>query len=113
MANFPKTMRTNIDLALTRGKGKQFDFETIKRIRIQRLNYNYEKAEQEKQRFLKKNKLIAEKAETEITGKVQNIESQIQIANLDLADKLSKIIPYSLIPVIPLAVGYLILRGKK
>jgi hypothetical protein len=113
MVNFPKTIRTDMDLALTRGKGEQFDFETLQRIKVQRLNYNYQKAEQQRQRLLKKNKLIAKKAKTKITGKVQNIESQIETINLDLADKISKIIPYSLIPIIPLAIGFLIIKRKK
>ena len=113
MALFPITERSDMDLALARGQGQKFDFETLQRMKAQRLNFNYQKAEQQRQRTLKRNKLEAEKRQAEIIGKVQNIESQIETANLDLSDKLSKIIPYSLIPVIPLAVAYLIFRGKK
>lgn len=39
MANFPKTMRTDMDLALTRGISKQFDDETLKRIEEQEKRY--------------------------------------------------------------------------
>ena len=113
MALFPITERSDMDLALARGQVEKFDFETLQRMKAQRLNFNYQKAEQQRQRTLKRNKLEAEKRQAEIIGKVQNIESQIETANLDLSDKLSKIIPYSLIPVIPLAVAYLIFRGKK
>lgn len=113
MALFPITERSDMDLALARGQGEKFDFETLQRMKAQRLNFNYQKAEQQRQRTLKRNKLEAEKRQAEIIGKVQNIESQIETTNLDLSDKLSKIIPYSLIPVIPLAVAYLIFRGKK
>ena len=113
MALFPITERSDMDLALARGQGQKFDFETLQRMKAQRLNFNYQKAEQQRQRTLKRNKLEAEKRQAEIIGKVQNIESQIETTNLDLSDKLSRIIPYSLIPVIPLAVAYLIFRGKK
>jgi hypothetical protein len=41
MANFPKTMRTDMDLALTRNRfdTKQFDDETLKRIEEQEKRY--------------------------------------------------------------------------
>ena len=113
MALFPITERSDMDLALARGQGEKFDFETLQLMKAQRLNFNYQKAEQQRQRTLKRNKLEAEKRQAEIIGKVQNIESQIETTNLDLSDKLSKIIPYSLIPAIPLTVAYLIIRGKK
>jgi len=110
---FPETQRSDLDLEFTRGQGEKFDFETLRRMKTQRLNFNYQKAEQQRQRILKRNKLESEKRQAEIIGKVQNIESQIETVNLDLADKISKIIPYSLIPAIPLAVAYLIIRGRK
>ena len=41
MANFPKTMRTDMDLALTRNRfdTKQFDKETLQRLEKQEMNF--------------------------------------------------------------------------
>ena len=39
MANFPKTMRTDMDLALTRGINKQFDDKTLQRLEKQKMDF--------------------------------------------------------------------------
>jgi hypothetical protein len=43
----------------------------------------------------------------------ENLKIKTQTINLDLADKISKIIPYSLIPIIPIAVAYFVFKGSK
>tara|TARA_B100000902_G_C27319613_1_gene923526 strand:- start:700 stop:1014 length:315 start_codon:yes stop_codon:yes gene_type:complete len=102
-----------IDLSLTRGKGEQFDFETIQKLRTQKLNYNYQVAEQKRQRTLAENQKRALARQNELLAKVQIIESESETINLDFADKISKIIPYSLIPIIPIAVAYFVFKGSK
>mgnify|MGYP005994239881 CR=1 FL=1 len=42
MANFPKTMRTDMDLALTKGQGQNFDVETIQKIKKQEMQFKPE-----------------------------------------------------------------------
>ena len=44
---------------------------------------------------------------------LQNIKSKSKSINLDLADRISKIIPYSLIPIIPIVIGYFLIKGRK
>jgi len=39
MANFPKTIRTDMDLALTRGINKQFDNKTLQRLEKQKMDF--------------------------------------------------------------------------
>ena len=102
-----------IDLSLTRGQGEQFDFETIQKLRTQKLDYNYRVAEQKRQRTLAENQKRALARQNELLSKVQIIESESETINLDFADKISKIIPYSLIPIIPIAVAYFIFKGSK
>ena len=53
-----------------------------------------------------------EKRKKALLKRVQTIESKSETINLDLADKISKIIPYSLIPVVAIGAGYLLLKGK-
>ena len=102
-----------IDLSLTRGQAEQFDFETIQKLKTQKLNYNYQVAEQKRQKILAANQKRALSRQNQLLSKVQTIESESEIINLDLADKISKIIPYSLIPIIPIAVAYFIFKGSK
>ena len=102
-----------IDLSLTRGRGEQFDFETIQKLKTQKLDYNYRVAEQKRQRTLAENQKRALARQNELLAKVQIIESESETINLDFADKISKIIPYSLIPIIPIAVAYFVFKGSK
>ena len=64
-------------------------------------------------RDLKRQTMEAEKRQKAIFEKVQKLESKSETITLDLADKISKIIPYSLIPVIAITAGYLLIKGKK
>jgi len=44
---------------------------------------------------------------------LQTIKSKSKTINLDLADRISKIIPYSLIPIIPIVIAYFLIKGRK
>ena len=44
---------------------------------------------------------------------LQTIKFKSKTINLDLADKISKIIPYTLIPVIPIVIAYFLIKGRK
>ena len=81
--------------------------------KTQKLDYNYRVAEQKRQRTLAENQKRALARQNELLSKVQIIESESETINLDFADKISKIIPYSLIPIIPIAVAYFIFKGSK
>ena len=100
------------DLALTRGESPKFSKNVITRLQTQKLQYNFEVAENQRLRNLKRQKMEEEKRKKALLKRVQTIESKSETINLDLADKISKIIPYSLIPVVAIGAGYLLLKGK-
>ncbi len=101
-----------MDLALTRGDSP-FSRETSSRLRNQQLQFNFEVAENQRLRNLKKQKMEAEKRQKMIFQKVETLEGKSESINLNLADKISKVIPYSLIPVVAITAGYLLFKGKK
>ena len=102
-----------IGLSLTRGQGEGFDKETLRRLQTQEGTYSYQIAERKRQEIIKENQKRTQARQQEIFSKVENIKSKTETINLDLADKISKIIPYSLIPIIPIAVAYFIFKGSK
>lgn len=102
-----------IGLSLTKGQGEKFDIETLRRLQTQEGTYNYQVAERKRQKIIKENEKRTKARQQEIFSKVKNIESKTETINLDLADKISKIIPYSLIPIIPIAVAYFVFKGSK
>ena len=102
-----------IGLSLTKGQGEEFDKETLRRLQTQEGTYNYQVAERKRQEIIKENQKRTKARQQEIFSKVENIESKTETINLDLADKISKIIPYSLIPIIPIAVAYFVFKGSK
>lgn len=102
-----------IDLSLTRGQGEEFDRETLRRLQTQEGTYNYQIAERKRKKILAENQKRALARQNKILAKVRTIESKIETFNLDLADNISKIIPYSLIPIIPIAIAYFVFKGSK
>lgn len=102
-----------IGLSLTRGQGEEFDRETLRRLQTQQGTYSYQVAERKRQEIIKENQKRTQARQQEIFSKVENIESKTETINLDLANKISKIIPYSLIPIIPIAVAYFVFKGSK
>mgnify|MGYP003980297925 CR=1 FL=1 len=102
-----------IGLSLTKGQGEEFDKETLRRLQTQEGTYSYQVAERKRQEIIKENKKRTQARQQQIFSKVENIESKTETINLDLADKISKIIPYSLIPIIPIAVAYFVFKGSK
>ena len=112
MVNFDKTPRTSKDLALTR-TNQLFSKDISEKLQIQKLQYNFNVAENQRLRNLKRQTMEAEKRQKVVFEKVQKLESKSETITFDLADKISKIIPYSLIPVVAITAGYLLLKGKK
>lgn len=102
-----------LDLALTRGRGKQYDTETLDRIRTQQYQYNFEIAERKRLIALVENQRLNEIRQQKILDKVESLELKSKNINYNLADKISKIIPYSLIPVIPIVIAFYILSSRK
>ena len=113
MVNFEKTPRTAIDEALTRGDSLPFSREILTRIQSQNLQYAYTNAERLRLKIIKERQREAQKRQKAIFQKVDTLNTKFKLINLDLADKLSKVIPYSLIPVIPIVVGYFLIRSRK
>ena len=70
----------------------------LQRLQEKKLKIAKQQAEIKKQKMLKTS---------------ENLKIKTQTINLDLADKISKIIPYSLIPIIPIAVAYFVFKGSK
>jgi hypothetical protein len=102
-----------LDLALTRGQGKKYDTETLDRIKTQTFQYNFEIAERKRLMALVENQRLNEIRQQKILDKVESLELKSKTINYNLADKISKIIPYSLIPVIPVVIAFFILSGRK
>tara|TARA_R110000803_G_scaffold94340_1_gene161973 strand:+ start:316 stop:654 length:339 start_codon:yes stop_codon:yes gene_type:complete len=112
MVNFDKTPRTASDLSLTR-TNQPFSKDVSKRLQTQKLQFTFNVAENQRLRNLKRQTMEAQKRQKVVFEKVQKLESKSETITFDLADKISKIIPYSLIPVIAITAGYLLLKGKK
>jgi len=113
MVLFEKTPRTVIDEALTRGESSQFSKRTLIRIQSQNLQTNFENAENLRMRNLAKSAAESKARQKAMFKKVETLDVKSKTINLDLADKISQIIPYSLIPVIPIVVGYFLIKGRK
>mgnify|MGYP003676915014 FL=1 len=113
MVIFEKTPRSVEDLALTRGTSLPFSPRILKRIQSQNLQTNFEVAENQRLRNLAKAAATEKARQKSMFRKVESLEIKSETINLDLANKISKIIPYSLIPIIPIVVGYFLIKGRK
>ena len=113
MVIFEKTPRSAQDLALTRGYSLPFSPSKLKRIQSQNLQTNFENAENLRKRNLAKSVAESKARQKAMFKKVETLDIKSKTINLDLADKISKIIPYSLIPIIPIVVGYFLIKGRK
>ena len=112
MVNFNKTLRSDMDLALTRGN-TPFSKETLSRLKSQESQFIYSSAENERLRELKRQTMENEKRQKMLFEKYETVQEKSTQINLDFADRISKVIPYSLIPVIAIGAGYFLLKGRK
>ena len=53
-----------------------------------------------------------EKRQKMLFEKYETVQEKSTTINLDFADRISKVIPYSLIPVVAIGAGYFLLKGK-
>lgn len=113
MVIFEKTPRTAKQEALTRGTSLPFSPEILERIKSQSIQTTFEIAERKRIRNLQKAALAEKARQKAMFKKLESVETKTTSINLDLADKISQIIPYSLIPVIPIVVGYFLIKGRK
>ena len=111
MVIFNKTSRSDMDLALTRGSSP-FSKETSSRLQKQKLQFIYSSAENERLRELKRQTMQNEKIQKNLSKKYETVQEKSTQINLGFADRISKIIPYSLIPVVAIGAGYFLLKGK-
>lgn len=102
-----------IDLSLTRGQGEEFDKETLRRLQTQKTIFTNVNLQRLQEKKLKIAKQQAEIKKQKMLKTSENLKIKTEKINLDLADKISKIIPYSLIPIIPIAVAYFVFKGSK
>ena len=102
-----------IDLSLTKGQGEEFDKETLRRLQTQKTIFTNVNLQRLQEKKLKIAKQQAEIKKQKMLKTSENLKIKTQTINLDLADKISKIIPYSLIPIIPIAVAYFVFKGSK
>ena len=102
-----------IDLSLTKGQGEGFDKETLRRLQTQKTIFTNVNLQRLQEKKLKIAKQQAEIKKQKMLKTSENLKIKTQTINLDLADKISKIIPYSLIPIIPIAVAYFVFKGSK
>ena len=111
MVIFNKTSRSDMDLALTRGSSP-FSKETSSRLKSQESQFTFENAEAQRLRELKKQTMQNEKRQKMLFEKYETVQEKSTTINLDFADRISKVIPYSLIPVVAIGAGYFLLKGK-
>ena len=102
-----------IGLSLTRGQGEEFDKETLRRLQTQKTIFTNVNLQRLQEKKLKIAKQQAEIKKQKMLKTSENLKIKTETINLDLADKISKIIPYSLIPIIPIAVAYFVFKGSK
>jgi hypothetical protein len=102
-----------IGLSLTKGQGEEFDKETLRRLQTQKTIFTNVNLQRLQEKKLKIAKQQAEIKKQKMLKTSENLKIKTQTINLDLADKISKIIPYSLIPIIPIAVAYFVFKGSK
>jgi hypothetical protein len=102
-----------IGLSLTRGQGEEFDKETLRRLQTQKTIFTNVNLQRLQEKKLKIAKQQAEIKKQKMLKTSENLKIKTEKINLDLADKISKIIPYSLIPIIPIAVAYFVFKGSK
>ena len=100
-------------LSLTKGQGEEFDKETLKRLQTQKTIFTNVNLQRLQEKKLKIAKQQAEIKKQKMLKTSENLKIKTETINLDLADKISKIIPYSLIPIIPIAVAYFVFKGSK
>ena len=102
-----------IGLSLTKGQGEEFDKETLRRLQTQKTIFTNVNLQRLQEKKLKIAKQQAEIKKQKMLKTSENLKIKTQTINLDLANKISKIIPYSLIPIIPIAVAYFVFKGSK
>ena len=112
MVIFSITPRSAKDLALTR-TNSPFSKETLSTLKKQESQFTFEVSEAQRLKELKKQTMQNEKRQKMLFEKYETVQEKSTIINLDFADRISKVIPYSLIPVIAIGAGYFLLKGRK
>ena len=113
MVIFEKTPRSAQQLALTQGTSLPFSPEILGRIKSQNIQTTFEIAENQRLRNLAKAAATEKARQKAMFKKLEAVQTKSTTINLDLANRISKIIPYSLIPVIPIVIGYFLIKGRK
>ena len=112
MVIFSKTPRTAKDLAMTGGNSLPFDKDQLSRLQKQNLAFSISNIAHQRNREAQQKQRESLKRQNLISNQFDTVKDKSRVINLDLADKISRIIPYSLISLIPIGVGLLVLTGK-
>ena len=113
MVIFSKTPRTALNLAMTGGNSLPFDKDQLTRLQRQNLEFAISNIANQRNREALKEKKEFLKRQTLVSSQFDTVKVKSRAINLQFADKISKIIPYSLIPVVAIGAGYLLLKGRK